>query len=481
MTTVHGAEVFANGIDAVTGAYLVPPMAHAAAAAMIRGETTDDKAVGFLKRVWTAFSKAHLGLPFGIDPTDVTKAGWALVVHGAEATDVKAALEPLVEHRRRQVADDARVKVLEYRPPETRAQWLARHKIGAGTVDPTRVPFYLLLCGGPSQIPFSFGRELAMEYAVGVLHFDTAAEYAQYVASVLAYERGDAPPRAKRVTYFAPRHAFDAATQMSADQLVRPLATGDDASPAVAERFGYRSESWWGSQAMKEALLDVLARDAAAERPAFVFTASHGIGLPLGHTAQRVAQGALLCQDWKGLGSGPVDPSHYLAASDVPDSARVHGLVSFHFACFGAGTPDRDRFAHKPGVAPPQIADEPFYAALPKRLLAHPGGGAIGCVGHVERAWGHSIVTAGAGAQLQPFANAISRILSGQPLGLALKDFNERFAALSVSLSGMLEQVGFGASIPDAQLVSAWIQRNDAEGFVLLGDPAARIDVEELV
>jgi hypothetical protein len=117
---------------------------------------------------------------------------------------------------------------------------------------------------------------------------------------------------------------------------------------------------------------------------------------------------------------------------------------------------------------------------LPQKLLAHPRGGALGCIAHVDRAWNHSIVQAGAGPQLIPFENAIGRMLAGQPLGLALKDFNERFAALSVSLAGMIEQIeDDGAIIPDVQLSTAWIQRNDAEGYALFGDPAARLRLEK--
>jgi hypothetical protein len=95
----------------------------------------------------------------------------------------------------------------------------------------------------------------------------------------------------------------------------------------------------------------------------------------------------------------------------------------------------------------------------------------------VERAWGYSIVTPKAGAQLLPFENAIGRILKGQPVGLAMKDFYERYASLSVSLSSMLEQISFGATVEDSELTSAWIARNDAEGYLILGDPAVRLRI----
>jgi hypothetical protein len=204
------------------------------------------------------------------------------------------------------------------------------------------------------------------------------------------------------------------------------------------------------------------------------------MGFPLGHADQRSQQGALLCQDWAGPKAGPVARGHYFAACDVPDTANVAGLAVFAFACFSGGTPERDRFSHKSGAPPRPLAKVPFMAALPQKLLSHPRGGALGCIAHVDRAWTHSIVQAGAGPQLIPFENAIGRMLSGQPLGLALKDFNARFAALSVSLAGMIEQIeDDGAIVSDEQLATAWIQRNDAEGYALFGDPAVRLRLEK--
>src|SRR5262249_62289538 len=102
-----------------------------------------------------------------------------------------------------------RVKPLEYRPGESRQRWLARHGVAAGNIDPTRVPYYLLIVGGPAKIPFSFCRELAVEYAVGLLAFETPAEYTAYAMGVLAGEKGEVAPRSRRVTFFAPRHDFD--------------------------------------------------------------------------------------------------------------------------------------------------------------------------------------------------------------------------------------------------------------------------------
>lgn len=156
-------------------------------------------------------------------------------------------------------------------------------------------------------------------------------------------------------------------------------------------------------------------------------------------------------------------------------------MITFHFACYGAGMPSHDRFIHKPGTPPPVIADSPFIAALPKALLAHPQGGALACIGHVERAWGYSISTPKAGPQLLPFQNAIGRLLTGQPVGYAMKDFYERYAALSTTLTNLLERLDFNQdATSDRELATTWIERNDAEGYIILGDPAAHLRVNDL-
>jgi hypothetical protein len=468
-------QLYVNGINAVTGNYLLEPIEISEAARLVRGEKRDHVTSSWLKRASQSLSLQHLGLPMDVDPADLRQAGWGIVFPTDEDLAVKESLAPLIEHRKTQVGDDAKLKVLEFRPDEKRETWLARNGIGIGSVRPEKVPYYLLLVGSPEKIPFSFRHQLGVEYGVGSLHFDTADEYSRYVASVIDYETRSEAPTAKEALFFGVRHPFDPATQMSADRLVKPLA--DPANGSLnnesKDKFGFCRRKIFAADATKSALATALSPPTEAKPPSFLFTASHGMGFPLGHPNQIAGQGALLCQDWPGFGA--VTPDHYFSATDLSANARVHGMITFHFACYGAGTPSHDRFIHEPGSPAPAIASQSFIAALPKAMLAHPAGGALACIGHVERAWGYSIVTPQAGAQLLPFENAIGRILKGEPVGLAMKDFYERYASLSVSLSSMLEEISFGASVGDAELATAWIARNDAEGYLIVGDPAVRL------
>jgi len=461
--------VHLNGIDALTGQALVPPLSSEKLAELAGDESVDHLAREWVARFDRGTRQQSWGLPEGVSATSIREAGWAIVFHSAESDEVRNALKPLVEHRQQQIGDDARVKVLDYREGETGRSWLVRHGVGAGTVDPTKVPYYLLLIGSPERIPFIVGQHLDVEYAVGRLHFDDPADLAAYVERLLAYEGGSTSPRARAAVFFGPHH--DPATALSSEHFLDPLARWV-ASPESG--LDYHVDSVLADKATKHQLVGIL--DVAPERgPALLFTASHGVGYPRGHGLQRAKQGALLCHGWPG--SGAVADEDLFAGSDVPPSEGVTGVVTFHFACYGAGTPAVDRFIHTPGEMPPRIADQPFIAALPMTLLAH---GALACIGHVERAWGHSFMTPGAGDQLQPFRNVIARILRGLPVGYATTDLNERYAALSTDVAALVEDFQNGKQGSSQELAAAWPARNDAEGYVVLGDPAVCVRVGDL-
>jgi hypothetical protein len=465
--------LYFNGIDPETGTYAIRPVSIDDLAKRVRARPGLETITDLHGDTPRAFA-----IPFDTDMTYLAQAGWAVIFPEGTPQEVRDALAPLLEHRRKQAGD--LLKVLDYHKGEQVRDWYRRHHVSPGNFEATAVPYYLLLVGPPTAIPFDFQYLIGIEYAVGRLSFDKADEYKQYAASIIAYETAGALRNGKKIVYWGTRHLGDPATNLSASFLLEPLANGvpeakGSLKDPIHAKVGYARTLYSGDEAVREALLGTLRAD---KPPSVLFTASHGMAVKSGKPNQITDNGGLLCQDWPGFGS--VKREHILAAADVPDDANVSGLVAFFFACFGGGTPDIDQFLMdlgQAGTAPP-LAPQPFVAALPRRLLAHPKGSALAVIGHVDRAWSYSIQPAKmTEAQIGPFRNGLGFILDGSPVGHAVtQQFGGKYTALSTALLTAVSPTTPPSMRPsDRDLVTYWLERNDAQNYVVLGDPAVRI------
>jgi hypothetical protein len=460
-----------NGVNGATGAYGLPPMTAEELSSFLRGEEKPEN-LAELRFRHQQKDNRHFGVKEGVDPKKLDQAGWGVIfAHDADPA-IQEALQPLLDLRREQAGDLFRIyeKAGGYRPGEAKGKFLARHGVGPGPADPAKVPYYLLIVGSPEVIPYRFQSQLDVQYAVGRLHFDRAEDYAFYAASVVAAETGKVTlPR--RMSFFGVENANDDATRLSTQSLVTPLLEA-----LRTARPDWQMRAFLSGEATKANLTRLLG---GGETPALLFTASHGLEFPLGDPRQRPHQGALLCGDWPGPLDlkGPIPQDFYFSADDLMADAGLHGLISFHFACYGAGTPQLDEFARQAFKDRVAIAPEAFLAALPTSLLSHPRGGPLAVIGHVERAWGYSFQWEKAGAQTTVFESALTRLLDGHPVGSAIEYFNERYAELSTVLADQLEEIEFGAEADPYELAGLWTANNDARGYVILGDPAVRLPV----
>jgi Peptidase family C25 len=459
-------SLYFNGIDGETGEYVLPPATPEELSALARrGSPAAEDLVD--AQFW--LRQGRKSLRSG-DPCDLAQAGWGVIFAANDPQDelLYAALRPLLDLRRSQAGRIREHYYRElrgnrgYQPGDTKRRFLSRHGVGPGAADPDRMPYYLLIVGDPETIPYEFQYQLDMQYAVGRIWFETIAEYAEYAANVVAAETSPRP-RKRTAAFFAPQHPGDAGTELSATHLASPLAAH------AAKNQEWTVRSIIGAEATKACLRSLLEGD---EVPDLLFTAGHGMVFKNGHPLQEKMQGALLCGDWPGpVGwHGSLPPDFYLSAADINGSARIQGMITFHFACYSAGGPAWDDFstAHERHA----VAPKSFIAHLPTRLLQ---AGVLAVIGHVEKAWFCSIDWPGAGAQIQAFEDTIDRLFSGHPVGSAMEPFGQRYAELSSDLSAGLEEAWRGTPEDALQLADLWINSHDARNYVVLGDPAVRL------
>ena len=472
-----------NGINGATGRYDLPPKTLAEIARVARGSPLEGEHLTDLRirKDLDASQGRHYGLREGLDPKDLAQAGWGVIFpSGLEQRDLaalKEALRPLLDHRREQASRENEHYFKEcsgelgYPPGGSKQDFLKLHGRGAGAADPDKLPYYLLIVADPESVPFTFQYQLDVQYAVGRVHFEKLEDYHHYALSVVeAEKRSLSLPR--RAVFFGTENPDDQATRLSRQNLIAPL--GEYLSQ---DRPDWQAQVLAGGQATKADLAQILHAEQA---PALLFTASHGMGFPLGDARQLPHQGALLCQDWPGPNShqGPIPQDFYFSGEDLVGDSNVLGMLAFVFACYGAGTPYLDDFYRKAYVDRKPVAPHAFLAQLPQRMLAHPGGGALAVIGHVERAWGYSFLWEGVGQELVTFESALTRLFDGHPVGSALEYFNSRYAELASDLTSEL-----GETSEEVQnvvkIAGLWTASNDARNFLILGDPAVRLAVGE--
>jgi hypothetical protein len=385
---------------------------------------------------------------------------------------VREALEPLLQLREQQanrIFDG--YQELHVPPSDRRGQskedFLRQMKLGTDSLaDPSQLPYYLLLVGGPEEIDFDFQYEMDVARAVGRIHFDTPEEYARYAENVVAAEQRRS---ARRATIFGVQNGSERNTQLLLDRLVREVA-----DKLEAKHLDWTIERALGHEASKDRLAQIL-RDP----PSVLFTASHGLCFPNDDTRQASEQGAIVCSDWSG--QGPVFPDCYYSAGDVSSGADLAGMIVFQFACFSAATPAHNDFQKLIADdlwAPP---DQPFVAGLPKRFLSPPEGhGALAVIGHVDRIWLYSFLNKETDvAEYLVFEQLLSRLLRGYRVGYAVEHLNRWHADYAIRLANLFTRKSRGEAIDREKLARTWLINNDARNYVILGDPAVRLQKEE--
>ncbi len=414
-----------------------------------------------------------------LDAGDPVTAGWTVLVNRDDPrkAELLAALAPLAAHR----GMDRPEQPIEYvdSEPDEWGDWLTDAYYALDLAPGGKVPRYVLIAGGPDQVPFGVQSLLDAVANVGRVDFATADELAGYVQKVIRLETAPEPVVSREAVIFAPDGGVTDPTHYSRRFMAEPLADLIEAELACT------TTRLLGPAATKAALTGALT----GTTPAIVYTASHGLGAtdePF--EVQTRYNGAICCQT-----AGPFTLDALFGGEDVPANGApfLEGAVFFQFACFGYGTPALSEYAHwlgQPGQET-RNTERDFVAALPKRLLAHPRG-PIAFIGHLDTAFLHGFADAEAPeildrwhTRIQPFVSALRMLLEVQASGLAMQGMNERYSTLNALLTNTYDRVQRGRMqwTPEsrARFLDSWITRGDAQNYMVYGDPAARLRLPE--
>lgn len=392
-----------------------------------------------------------------IPPGDLAQAGWGVVFPSDGDPNIRAALAPLLRHRQEQAGE--LFQELSYRKGEGVAVFRSRLRTGFGPVDPNKIPYYLLLVGDPSEIPHGFQAGLDIPHAVGRLVLPSVEAYSRYAEAVRDAERA-AGAHAAKLAIFGPTHEGDKATKLCEERMTTPL------SEVFARRSGGQLErAVIGHTATQNAFLELLESPAAS----LVLAAGHGVYYDVGHHLQRRLQGSLVCADWPRKGA-PIEMDHILESSVIPSTMSLAGRIFFFFGCYTAGTPQLNSFDPGPRAQRRLLTETPFSANLPQVLLER---GALAVIAHVDQAFPDAFLWEKYG-QLGIFEDALASMLDGNPVGLALEGFGERYAQIAVEMVESQNELGDG-DIASLTPLLLWTAYHDARGIAVLGDPAVRL------
>lgn len=425
---------------------------------------------------WAADQRAALGksaelraLDPDIDPNDLTKTGWGVIYHPDDEEMVDWYLSDLIAHRSQQAGGKCRRLRLS---DSSFLRFSFEHGLPRGRLgeqETSRVPYYLMVIGGPERIPFEFQYALSATCAVGRLSFDDPTHYQDYANRIIALEERRSVPASPRMSLFSVRNGANSATRMLAEYLVKPLdASIPDWLPSNWDHELLGSGGI--GEAGRDELINLLSRKETL--PALLLLSSHGYGARCCDASQPSCQGAPVCAEWPGGKDDAVSAEHMLCAHDLLErELDLRGMVAFLFSCFGAGTPRLTDYPEKGEQT--QLAERPFVSGISKALLRS---GAAAVIGHVDKGWTTSFSSWKRGApdqlvsHLQPTQGMLKELIRDEhPVGHALRPLTERALELKADLSE--------ADDPSIRGLLAWnlTAMLDARNFILLGDPAVRL------
>ncbi|WP_437933038.1 hypothetical protein [Sorangium sp. So ce341] len=430
------------------------------------------------------------------DRNDLTLQRWAVIApEGREGDRMLEAIQPLVALREAEQGSPARVVRVPHGMDAKRSADFRRDIYWSEEVAEEDRPLYLMMLGDLHHTSVELQHALANDALVGRVHFaDGAGEtdlagYAAYAEKVVRYAQRGTPETSPELLFYAAPDG-SAATVAGKLRLVGPsLAASMEAHvrgklPAAAVR-----EISAGS-------VDDLLAGGGGARPSVLLSVSHGLGAP--RRGWRREEDA-----WRRQGALVIAHDEILDAERLRGQAFLPGGMWFYLACLGAGTPaesvyhawlsqlaQEDRYGGSLKAvlhSLPASGQRPFVAALPQAALANPAG-PLAVIGHVDLAWtyGFSGTKSLSESKKSRIYRPLEVLVRGSRAGIALEALMEFYRGANDDLAQSYQReadaraAGRADPTDRADRAHLWMLRNDLRGYVLLGDPAARLPLRQL-
>lgn len=428
----------------------------------------------------------------GANPNSLPDQGWAVVIpdndHGKHLLEV---VKPLIDKRSEDLEGD---EVVVFRvPPAMSAsdsvKWIDETLQGNQLEE--EIPAYALVLGDLDGVSLETQQLLSTECFTGRIGFETDAEYESYVDKLLRWEARERTGQA-RALFFCAKDGT-AATELGDRLLVQPTLAD---ALAQKERGRFQVDdilSLVDDDPVSAG--DLLLTQAAVEHPSILFSCSHGMGAP--RRGWKSPERARALQGGLCLGDG-----EHFDASALTNVPFLPGGLWMYFACFGAGTPSVSAYRHwlsrlkkngqfggriEPVLASlPADGDPPFIAALPKAVLASPDG-PLGVIGHIDLAWSYSFQDLDKQTDQERhrrFQPLLGQMARGSRVGVALdallraREQIKTDITVSADIEARAQELGEAAPDDRIRLGHRWMLHQDLDGYVLLGDPAARLSID---
>ena len=405
------------------------------------------------------------------------RVGWGLILPDndalsdadrARAVDAPAPIQELLSDR-----PDA--PVFRYRP-QSRYRWTMLKRYFADRdpltpaitasdfgVGPDQIPYYLLICASPTEVPWELQYLLNSRFAVGRLDLD-ADGLANYVRALRAgWARASGDPFATVV--WATDHGRADMSHVMRQYVAVPVFQALKGDPSLSDRAVLIDSAHGG--ATSESLANALQR----ARPGLIVTTSHGVTGPLDDPAALAASlGLPLGEDLRSL-----------LPADLLTHWQPDGAIWYAHACCSAGASDESIYAGISGLGPQTamvlsaVAKAgPVVAPLPRALLGaeHP---ARAFVGHVEPTFDYTIRQP---ETAQALTTGLVRALHDalyqehQPgrVGHAFRPYFDPIATAASQQVTLRRDYDLGRQV-EQQLLTVYLTARDRMSTVILGDP----------